>query len=172
MSEEFFVLIQKTTSDVLGVFSRRDAVGSPTAADVASDYLQLSDPSTGAAIAHVPAGELDVKPTEYDMRVIVNPLLYQWQPAGVLQKTGTVSVSIASSSGQATVGFPNLATPKAKLWIRIEGPGLDQPFTQSVEVTGVTQFITNPAPFQQNKQYGVACFVEGQLPLVKFKTAQ
>jgi hypothetical protein len=168
MSEEFFLLIQKTTFDVLGVFSRRDAVGTPAAADVAGEYLQIRNATTGDDLVRIPTADLDVKPAAFDPNVIVNPLSYQWLSSGVIQKPAGVGVTISGGvGGHAQVTFtPIAAGQKAQLWLRIEGGGLDQPFTQIAEVTAISILNANPGPFQHNTDYNVACFVQGQQPFV------
>jgi hypothetical protein len=168
MSEELHLLIHKKTLDVLGVVSRT-ASGAPTVAQVAGEYMQLFDATTGAEHARIPAANLDLKAASYNHRLIANPLAYQFTDQGPLAKTGTVTVSI--SGGKANVGFSNVAvgTP-AELWLRIEGDDLAEPFTQAAQVTG-TSFPSNPGGFAPANKYRVICLVQGQVPVIDEVTA-
>jgi len=174
MSEKFYLLIQKDTLDVVGVFSRGESAAPPAPAAAAGEFFQFFEETTGDEIARVPVDVLDVKDTVYNESVITSPRVYRWNDAGgpLLNPVGVSNVTINAGTGVATATFTATAAADTPLWIRIEGPGLDEPLTQSTKLAaGVTSFTTAQAPFQAGGKYGVVCFVKGQQPFVAFKNA-
>jgi hypothetical protein len=171
MSEKFYLLIQKDTLDVLGVFSRGESAAPPAPAAVAGEFFQAFDETTGDEVARVPVDVLEVKDTVYNETVITSPRVYRWNDAGgpLLNPAGVSGVTINTGTGVARATFAAITTADTPLWIRIEGPGLDQPLTQTAKLAlGLTTFDTAQAPFQAASRYGVICFVKGQQPLYAF----
>jgi hypothetical protein len=174
MSEKFYLLIQKDTLDVLGVFSRGESAAPPAPAAVVGDSFQAFDETTGDEVARVPVDVLEVKDTVYNEAVLTTPRVYRWNDAGgPLVNSGAVSnVTISAVTGVAQATFAAITTADTPLWIRIEGPGLDEPLTQTAKLAvGATTFPTAQAPFQAGGKYGVICLVKGQQLFWGFRNA-
>jgi hypothetical protein len=169
MSEKFYLLIQKDTLDVLGVFSRGASAAAPAPADVAGESLQIFEAETGDELARVPASVLEVKDTTFITDVVTSPLAYRWNDAGapLVKPSGMINVAITVATGIAAVTF-NPVAADTPLWIRIEEGG-SEVVTQSHKLAaGATLFDTAQSPFQAGKQYGVICLIRGFQPFINF----
>lgn len=168
MSEVFHLLIHGKTKDVVGVVSRT-AGGTPKAAELIGESLQLFDPASGEEHASIPAAVLEVKETAFNHRLIANPRAYQLTDQGTQSKSGSVDVTLVGGRANVTFATVPAATP-AELWLRVEGADLAEPFTQAAQVTG-TAFVSNPGGFANGNVYRVICFVQGQNPFIEPETA-